>query len=630
MTLAAIWRQDDNTKFPETESKSNPILDWYAIVSHGGIGDEHREYGDEGKPKHNLSGSCHELQVFLGEQIYRILVDVWAYQWRGKLERDIGKISKWVDAIILTHPHMDHIWDYPRAFVDEAGFVGRVYATPATRDATEIALIDAANILARDYANKQYGYVKMLQDIAGALVTINSKSRIPRTANGNNMRKTGDVPNKKQDILTAQAILDKFWVDTSKGAANYKKQMTGFEPTKPAYDTEDVERALVQIETHTIEDGWKDLIPGKLAFRFYNAGHIIGSVSVLFRITENNKSRNVLFSGDLGSYKWDFHPTGLPVPPHNLPIDTVLIESTYGNKVRHDFALWLQDFQENIKNDLAKHKQIIVSTFAMDRTQIMLDILIQMKIQGEIDADIILDSPAWIKHTMNYLKHSKRLDPTISTKHVPSIHRTLYADFVTEEKRKLTAFVEHIDPAKGHYTIANSKNKGSVFAENGKPKIIITSSGMAEGGMVISHLEKNLTNPEVAFYFPGYLVPGTLGYALASESQPGWQQKNVKIAGKWYEVQARIKQFNFLSGHADEQDLQTWLWALTLRNGATIRIVHGDVSGSSLAFKHTLERSGNYGDNNVIVPWIGDIDYFALPKDSKKRSPKKPAAKLKK
>ena len=50
----------------------------------------------------------------------------------------------------------------------------------------------------------------MLQDIAGALVTINSKSRIPRTANGNNMRKTGDVPNKKQDILTAQAILDKF------------------------------------------------------------------------------------------------------------------------------------------------------------------------------------------------------------------------------------------------------------------------------------------------------------------------------------------------------------------------------------------------------------------------------------
>jgi metallo-beta-lactamase family protein len=115
--------------------------------------------------------------------------------------------------------------------------------------------------------------------------------------------------------------------------------MAKFAPEKPAYDLEDVELALSKIQTHTIRDGWKDLIPGKLAFRFYNAGHIIGSVSVLFRITQDRQTRNVLFSGDLGSYKWDFHPTGLPVPPHNLPIDTVLIESTYGGKVRPDFAI---------------------------------------------------------------------------------------------------------------------------------------------------------------------------------------------------------------------------------------------------------------------------------------------------
>lgn len=115
--------------------------------------------------------------------------------------------------------------------------------------------------------------------------------------------------------------------------------MEQFAPEKPAYDLEDVEIALSRIETHTINDGWRDLIPGKLAFRFYNAGHIIGSVSVLFRITQDGKNYNVLFSGDLGSYKWDFHPTGLPVPPHNLPIDTVVVESTYGGKVRPDFIL---------------------------------------------------------------------------------------------------------------------------------------------------------------------------------------------------------------------------------------------------------------------------------------------------
>ncbi len=157
----------------------------------------------------------------------------------------------------------------------------------------------------------------------------------------------------------------------------------------------------------------------------------------------------------------------------------------------------------------------------MDRTQIILNILIEMMMQGEIDVDIILDSPAGTKHTLNYLKHSRQLDPTISTKHAPSIHKALYDDFVQQEGNKLAAFIENIDPVNGNYTIANSKNKGSVFVGNGKPKIIITSSGMAEGGMVISHLEQNLGNPEVAFYFPGYLVPGTLGYALANESQPG-------------------------------------------------------------------------------------------------------------
>ena len=70
-----------------------------------------------------------------------------------------------MDAIVITHPHMDHIGDLPRAFVDDAEFAGRVYATPATRDAAEISLIDSANILAREFANKQYGYVKVLEDI---------------------------------------------------------------------------------------------------------------------------------------------------------------------------------------------------------------------------------------------------------------------------------------------------------------------------------------------------------------------------------------------------------------------------------------------------------------------------------
>ncbi|MBC7503742.1 MBL fold metallo-hydrolase [Candidatus Gracilibacteria bacterium] len=610
--------------------------DGYAIKSYGGIGNEHREYGEENRPKHNLSGSCHELSVFFGKQVHRVLIDVGAYQGPGKLERSITEISNGVDTVILTHPHMDHIGDFPRIFTSDTEFAGRVYATPGTRDSADVALTDAAKILAREYENKQFGYTEMLKDIAGALFDIkdraSGKKQVKRQGNGNRMTETGSEPNKKQVILNANSVLSKYGVDISKGAENYKDQMKQFAPEKPAYDLEDVVLSLSKIETQTINNGWNELIPGKLAFRFYNAGHIIGSVSVLFRITEDGKSRNVLFSGDLGSYKWDFHPTGLPIPPHNLPIDTVVIESTYGGKVRPDFALGLKDFQENLKHDLNKYKQIVLSTFAMDRTQIVLNMLIQMKIRGElVDIDILLDSPSGSKHTMNYLKHSRQIDPTISSKHAPIIHKALYDDFVIEEQRKLAEFTENIDPANGHYTILDKNNKTSLLATDRK-KIIITASGMAEGGMVISHLEKNLGNPEVAFYFPGYLVPGTLGYALASESQSGGQQKNVKIAGKRYEVKTRIKQFNFLSGHADEEDLITWLLAMKLRKGSTIRIVHGDINGSSLALKHTLERSSKFKGINIIIPELNEVNNFPIlsPVTGKNLTTKKPSPNLKK
>lgn len=527
---------------------------------------------------------------------------------------------------------MDHIGDFPLAFIEGAEFAGRVYATPATKDAADISLTDSANILAREHARKLYGYNKMLQEIAGALFILKEKKPrekwVKRKWNGDNMRKTGEAPDIKKNKNDALLILEKFRVDTTAGAENYKKQMEEFAPLKPAYTPEDVDVAVSRIESHTIEQWWKELIPGKLAFRFYNAGHIIGSVSVLFRITENGKSSNVLFSGDLGSYKWGFHPTGLAVPPHNLPIDTVVVESTYGGKVRHNFAEWLRDFEQQIIHDLEKYNQIIIPTFAMDRTQLILNILIQMKKQWKIDVDIIQDSPSGTKHTINYLKHSRKLDPTIASKHVPSIHKTLYDDFAKSEWVKLAEFVDNINPANRHYTAADKNNRESLLAKWERKKIIVTSSGMAEGGMVISYLESHVSNPDVAFYFPGYLVPGTLGYALASESQPGWQQKKVEISGKTYEVQARMMQFNFLSGHGDEEDLMVWLWAMKLRKDATIRIVHGDIKGSSLALKHTLERSGKFKGINIIVPGLNEVNAFPISNPRPAR--KKPAAKLKK
>ncbi len=602
----------------------------YSIISHGGIGDELWEDIDRERPKHNLSWSCHELQVHIEWQVLRILVDAWGYQWRWKLERNIQAISEWVSAILLTHAHGDHIIDLPRAFVEWSKFKGRVFATPGTRQAAEIALIDAAKILQKDYDKKKRWWKKTMEEVASAFYKIKKidatgVKRIPKKSNGDRVEQTGDLVDREEERALAMTILEKSGINLDM-ETTWRKIMKEREPEKPAYTIEDVYTALSSIETHTLKNAWKELVPGQVAFRFYNAGHIIGSVSVLFRITHQKKSKYVLFSWDLGSYKWDMHPTGVANPPHILPIDTVMIESTYGAKVREDFDIGFTKFKENLIRDLGKYRRVTISTFAMDRTQNILARLIKMKLSWEIDADIILDSPAGTKHTQAYVQESRDIEALLEIPKSQEVKRLLWRDFDERERKLLTEFAEFINPANGHYQIADDDNRGEIFADTGRKKIVLTASGMADGGMVIEHLEKNIEDPTTVFYFPGYLVPGTLGYALANESQSGGQQKRVTIewrtGKKQYEVKARMKQFNFLSGHGDAEDLRAWLWILNLQKKSNIIIVHGDVNGSSLEFKHSLERHGGSTDMNIIVPWLEEENFFPFdvldPKKSQK------------
>ncbi len=609
-------------KLPDTKNG-------YLIKSHGGIGDEFWEDSEREWPKHNLTGSCHELQVHIEWQVLRILVDVWGYQWWWKLERDMKTISAWVSAIILTHPHMDHIGDLPRTFTEWSEFSGRVFSSSGTRKASEIALVDAAKILQREYEKKKLGWEKTMEEIASAFYTIRKtgavdEKKVPRNSNGNRIAQTGDIVDREAERIDAIATLEKNGITLDTGK-NWRKKMLKRGPEKPAYSITDVYAALSAIEVHEIKDAWKELVPGQVAFRFYNAGHIIGSVSVLFRITHQKKSKYVLFSWDIGSYKWDMHPTGVATPPHNLPIDTVMIESTYGAKVREDFDIGFTDFKENLIRDLGKYRRVTIATFAMDRTQNILARLIKMKLAGEIDVDIVLDSPAGIKHTQAYVEQTKNIEELLIP-NSQAIKDLLWKDFEERERGLLEEFAEYINPANGHYQIADKDNRDEVFTETGRKKIVLTASGMADGGMVLEHLEKNIEDPTTVFYFPGYLVRWTLGYALANTSQPGWQQKRVFIewrtGKKQYEVKARMKQFNFLSWHGDAEDLRAWLWALKLPKDANILVVHWDINGSSLEFQHSLERQGWYTDKKIIVPWLEEENFFPFDPINPKKSQK--------
>lgn len=131
-----------------------------------------------------------------------------------------------------------------------------------------------------------------------------------------------------------------------------------------------------------LPDDFGDAIPGKISFRLHDAGHIVGSSSVLFRIessTGNEKPKHVLFSGDLGSYKWDIHPAGIPTPPTDVELDVAVIEGTYGRTVRESFEKGRQEYEKMLIDRCETHDRIYQSCFGLDRFQNILFRTVDLK-----------------------------------------------------------------------------------------------------------------------------------------------------------------------------------------------------------------------------------------------------------
>ncbi len=105
----------------------------------------------------NVTGSRHLLET----DGTRVLVDCGLYQ-----ERDL-RIRNWeplpggpdkLDAILLTHAHLDHCGLLPKLVKD--GFHGRVYCTEATAEIAQIVLLDSAHLQEEDAAYKRKRHKK--------------------------------------------------------------------------------------------------------------------------------------------------------------------------------------------------------------------------------------------------------------------------------------------------------------------------------------------------------------------------------------------------------------------------------------------------------------------------------------
>lgn len=388
-----------------------------------------------------------------------------------KLPIDPAKI----DAVILTHAHIDHSGYLP--LLIKNGFKGKIYSTPGTKALCSILLPDSGHLQEEDAKRaNRYSYSK-------------------------------------------------------------------HKPALPLYTEEEGRRTLRYFET--VDFNEEHHLGSDLTFHFSHSEHIIGSAFVYIR----HGSKTICFTGDMGRP----HDPIMVSPADPEELDYLIVESSYGDRLhdKTDPQIAIAD----IVNRTVKNKgSIIIPAFAVGRAQSLLYYIYQLKNAKKIpDIPVFLDSPMAISATNQFCD--------FTNEHWLSKHECkLVCDAAT-----------YVHTPEESFRISNLPMS----------KIIISASGMAEGGRILHHLKKFLPDPKSTILFTGFQAGGTRGARIINGEQ------EIKIHGEYFPVHAKIELISSTSAHADYQEILDWL-SKVKKQPKTVFITHGEPE-SALSLKNKIE-----------------------------------------
>ncbi|HEX9251213.1 MAG TPA: MBL fold metallo-hydrolase [Ignavibacteriaceae bacterium] len=353
---------------------------------------------------------------------------------------------------------------------------------------------------------------------------------------------------------------------------NKKKAKKGEEPFESLYSLDDVEKAMqhfVGVQyNRTI-----DLYPG-IKFMFRDAGHILGSAGVRLEIEEEGgKKISLGFSGDIGRPE---SPV-IKSPDVLRDIDVLIMESTYGNRLHSPAEEVEEDFVSTINPVINRGGKIIIPAFAVGRTQTIVYMLHKLFDENRIpEIPIYVDSPLAVEATNIFRSHPECLD------------RETYRIFLQNGE----------DPfGFGRLKYIKKTEESKQLNDKPGPMIIISASGMAEGGRILHHLVNNISNPKNLILFVGYAAEHTLARRIMNGNE------KVNIFGEEFEVKAQIKKMDYFSGHADQKELLDYLRLNDQNMLKNIFLVHGEEE-MALPFKEKILQEGY---KNVQFPASGEI-----------------------
>jgi metallo-beta-lactamase family protein len=360
------------------------------------------------------------------------------------------------------------------------GFRGEIIATGATRELARLVMLDSANLQEEDAARDR-------------------RKRVRRHGGA-------DGAEPLYTVLDAMGVLDYFG-----RTARYDVPL--------------------------------DIAPGVRA-TFFDAGHILGSASILLELEENGTRRRVVMSGDIGN-------AGRPLldPPKRPPqCDVVVMETTYGDRNHKAFGPSLEEFYSAIEQTFRRGGNVVIPTFALERAQELLHALHDAVVtNGRLpkSMQVFLDSPMAISATEVFRRHPEDMSDEI-------------ADHFRDGRDPLAVPGLHLTRETAESMRINTISGGAV---------IMAGSGMATGGRIRHHLKHNLWRADAGIVFVGFAAEGTLARIIIDGA------KTVRIFGEEIPVKATIHTIGGFSAHADQRELLAWHRS---SQAARTYLVHGD------------------------------------------------------
>lgn len=368
-----------------------------------------------------------------------------------------------------------------------------------------------------------------------------------------------------KDILTPM-LMDSAHIQEADARYYLKRKYrkNALHPIEPLYNKEDAEHTLHHLIAHKRGERF-EVLPG-IFCTFYNAGHVLGSAQVVLE----GDGKKLAFTGDYGRKNRKIIRDPDPLPP----VDAIISETTYGGRIHAPITETREDLGRIIRETAERGGKIIIPSFALERSQELLYDLHILYNEKKVPAiPVFVDSPLTTAFTHIFEKHIENFD------------EETHEYFLAKEKNPFS-----FSQVKHTKSVQESKDLNRFVG----PCIILSASGMCEGGRIRHHLRNSIGDQKNTILFVGYQARNTLGRCILE------RRKMVKIFDEMHHVRAHIEVLNGYSGHGDQKDLLENI--MQISGLQQIFLVHGDDDQRD-EFANVLSEKGDW---KIFQPMPGE------------------------